>query len=133
MILGNYQKRISQEKLAEIIEIPVIILSAYENKKGGEEMRYIVSILLILIFVSFVYAGSWEDSPYNWNNSPYNWQNSPYNWQNSPYNWDNSRYNYDRDNGIYDRQGNSWGYTIPKSNGGFNIYDSNGNWQGYVK
>ena len=84
-------------------------------------------LLLILSVTSSVMAGvtSWEDSPYNWDNSEHNWENSPNNWENSPNNWNSDRI-------IRDNSGNPAGYAVPNSNGVINIYDLDGNREGYV-
>ena len=84
--------------------------------------------------VTSVFAGvtSWEDSPNNWDNSINNWDNSPNNWENSPNNWENNPNNWDSDRVIRDNSGNPTGYTVPKYNGGTNIYDLDGNRKGYV-
>ena len=85
-------------------------------------------ILIISFIIPTVYAGgtSWEDSPNNWDNSINNWDNSPNNWENNPNNWDSDRV-------IRDNSGNPTGYAVPKSNGGTNIYDLDGNRKGYVR
>ena len=84
-------------------------------------------ILIVAIISSSVFAGvtSWEDSPNNWENSEHNWDNSSNNWENNPNNWDSDRV-------IRDNSGNPTGYAVPKSNGGTNIYDLDGNRKGYV-
>ena len=92
-------------------------------------------ILIISFIIPTVYAGgtSWEDSPNNWDNSINNWDNSPNNWENSPNNWENNPNNWDSDRVIRDNSGNPTGYAVPKSNGGTNIYDLDGNRKGYVR
>ena len=84
-------------------------------------------MLVVAIISSSAFAGvtSWEDSPNNWENSEHNWDNSSNNWENNPNNWDSDRV-------IRDNSGNPTGYTVPKSNGGTNIYDLDGNREGYV-
>lgn len=82
-----------------------------------------LAVVFLLPVVSSA-QGPWKGSPDNWNNSPYNWQNDPNNWNNSPDNWN-------RKNGIYDESGRSSGYVTPKSGGGFNIFDNEGNRIGY--
>ena len=91
-------------------------------------------MLVVAIISSSAFAGvtSWEDSPNNWDNSINNWDNSPNNWENSPNNWENNPNNWDSDRVIRDNSGNPTGYTVPKSNGGINIYDLDGNRKGYV-
>ena len=77
-------------------------------------MKYLILLLLPL----YLNAGTaWEDSPYNWDNSEQNWDNSSNNW------------NSDRI--IRDNSGNPTGYAVPKSDGGANIYDFEGNREGY--
>jgi len=75
--------------------------------------------------------GDWESSPYNWKNSPINWENSPTNWRNSPSNYKNSRMNPNRQ-GVYDTDGRSSGYTVPRSDGGVNIFSDDGERVGYI-
>ena len=85
-------------------------------------------ILIVAIISSSVFAGvtSWEDSPNNWENSEHNWDNSSNNWENNPNNWDSDRV-------IRDNSGNPTGYAVPNSNGVTNIYDLDGNREGYVR
>ena len=94
--------------------------------------KFFFSFISIFIFTS-IFAGvtSWEDSPYNWDNSEHNWDNSPNNWKNSPNNWENNPNNLNSDRIIRDNSGNPTGYTVPKPNGGANIYDLDGNREGY--
>ena len=92
--------------------------------------------LLILIAIPInLLAGtsSWEDSPYNWENSEHNWENSSNNWENSPNNWENNPNNWNSDRVIRDNDGNATGYAVPNSNGVTNIYDLDGNREGYVR
>ena len=91
-------------------------------------------MLVVAIISSSAFAGvtSWEDSPYNWDNSEHNWENSPNNWENSPNNWENSPNNWNSDRIIRDNSGNPAGYAVPNSNGVINIYDLDGNREGYV-
>ena len=97
----------------------------------------IPQLLRFLIYITFIfttspYAGTaWEDSPYNWDNSEHNWDNSPNNWENSPNNWENNPNNLNSDRIIRDNSGNPTGYAVPKPNGGANIYDLDGNREGY--
>ena len=91
-------------------------------------------LVLALAFISSsVFAGvtSWEDSPYNWENSEHNWDNSSNNWDNSPNNWENNPNNWNSDRVIRDNDGNATGYAVPNSNGVTNIYDLDGNREGY--
>ena len=90
-------------------------------------------ILALAIISSSVFAGvnSWEDSPYNWENSEHNWDNSSNNWKNSPNNWENNPNNWNSDRVIRDNDGNATGYAVPNSNGLINIYDLDGNREGY--
>ena len=81
-------------------------------------MKYIAYIYLFASSLVFAGVTSWEDSPNNWDNSINNWENSPNNW------------NSDRI--IRDNSGNAKGYAVPNSNGVINIYDLNGNRDGYV-
>jgi hypothetical protein len=53
-------------------------------------------------------------------------------WENSPNNWDNSPNNWDSDRVIRDNSGNPTGYAVPNSNGVINIYNLDGNREGYV-
>ena len=92
-------------------------------------------ILALALISSSVFAGvtSWEDSPYNWDNSEHNWDNSSNNWENSPNNWENNPNNWNSDRVIRDNDGNATGYAVPNSNGVTNIYDLDGNREGYVR
>ena len=92
-------------------------------------------ILALALISSSVFAGvtSWEDSPYNWENSEHNWDNSSNNWENSPNNWENNPNNWNSDRVIRDNDGNATGYAVPNSNGVTNIYDLDGNREGYVR
>jgi len=92
-------------------------------------------MLVLAIISSSVFAGvtSWEDSPYNWENSEHNWDNSSNNWENSPNNWENNPNNWNSDRVIRDNDGNATGYAVPNSNGVTNIYDLDGNREGYVR
>ena len=94
-----------------------------------------VFILSLLFFSVHVFAGvtSWEDSPYNWENSEHNWDNSSNNWENNPNNWENNPNNWNSDRVIRDNDGNATGYAVPNSNGVTNIYDLDGNREGYVR
>lgn len=83
-------------------------------------------VSLLLLIPLFLSAGTaWENSPNNWDNSPNNWENSRNNWENSPNNWDSDRV-------IRDNSGNPTGYAVPNSNGVINIYNLDGNREGYV-
>ena len=95
-------------------------------------MKYIAYIYLFTSSLAFSGVTSWEDSPYNWNNSEHNWENSSNNWENSPNNWENNPNNWNSDRIIRDNSGNAKGYTVPNSNGVINIYDLDGNRDGYV-
>jgi hypothetical protein len=76
-------------------------------------------VSLLLLIPLFLSAGTaWENSPNNWDNSPNNWENSPNNW--------------DSDRVIRDNSGNPTGYAVPNSNGVINIYNLDGNREGYV-
>ena len=90
-----------------------------------------ITLALNVALAPFSWAENWKNSPLNWNNSPNNWKNSPLNWNNSPNNWKNSTLNWNRSNGIYGERGNSSGYITPKSGGGFNIFDDDGQRLGY--
>jgi hypothetical protein len=94
---------------------------------------FIKKLIIFLVIPINVFAGAtaWEDSPYNWDNSEHNWDNNSNNWNNSPNNWENSPNNWNSDRIIRDNNGNPTGYTVPKSDGGANIYDLDGNREGY--
>ena len=94
-------------------------------------MKFI--LLICLIFPTrYIFSGnSWESSPNNWNNSPNNWENSPSNWNNSPNNWENSPNNMDSDRIIRNESGEPTGFSVPKSDGGINYFDLDGNRTGY--
>jgi hypothetical protein len=93
--------------------------------------------LSILITLTFCFSGvaiaetDWDSSPYNGKNSPYTWENSSHNGKNSPHNRDNSPYKWDNDRIIRDNQGRTKGYAAPKSGGGVNYFDFDGNRRGY--
>lgn len=89
-------------------------------------------ILALCLFSQLAIAQDWNSSPYNWNNSPNNWENSSNNWKNSPNNYNNSEIKYGNERIIRDGSGNSKGYAVPKSDGGVNFYDVNGNRTGYL-
>lgn len=92
-------------------------------------------MLVVAITSSSAFAGvtSWEDSPNNWDNSEHNWDNSSNNWENNPNNWENNPNNWNSDRVIRDNDGNATGYAVPNSNGVTNIYDLDGNREGYVR
>ena len=81
-------------------------------------MKTLLLSMVILAFSVFAGVTSCEDSPNNWDNSINNWENNPNNW--------------DSDRVIRDNSGNPTGYAVPNSNGVINIYDLNGNREGYV-
>jgi len=93
-------------------------------------MKKILLIGLTLLTSSSFAWTSWEDSPMNWKNSDMNYENSSMNWKNSSMNWENSSMN-PNSRGIYDADGNRSGYIVPKSGGGFNMFDNQGNRMGY--
>jgi hypothetical protein len=74
---------------------------------------------------------NWKNSPDNWQNNSQNWQNNSDNWKNNPQNWKNSGDNYNNTNGIYDSNGNRVGYSVPRSDGGVNYFNSDGSRKGY--
>ena len=96
-------------------------------------MKKLMLIAAIISSSAFAGVTSWEDSPNNWENSEHNWDNSSNNWENSPNNWENNPNNWGSDRVIRDNDGNATGYAVPNSNGVTNIYDLDGNREGYVR
>ena len=94
--------------------------------------RYILYLIVMFYAASNASAGSWDDSPYNWNNSEDNWDNSSNNWNNNPNNWENNPSNWSSDRIIRDNNGDTTGYAVPNSNGVTNIYNLDGNREGYI-
>jgi hypothetical protein len=94
-------------------------------------MKQILLVALLATSINAV-AQDWNSSPNNWNNSPSNWQNSPNNWQNNPNNWQNNPSRFGNERLIRDTDGNVNGYAVPKSDGGVNFYDNQGNRRGYL-
>ena len=88
-------------------------------------MKKIVLILALTIFNTICFADDWNSSPSNWDNSSNNWNNSPSNWDNSPNKYGNDRL-------MRDESGNVTGYAVPKSDGGVNFYNLNGERKGYL-
>ena len=76
-------------------------------------------MILVSTFSSSAFAqqGYGEDSPYHSNNNPYNSLNNPYNSSSNRI--------------IRDEDGRATGYAVPRSDGGVNYFDSNGNRTGY--
>jgi hypothetical protein len=95
------------------------------------EMKKVIFLCLSVFWACHSHALDWESSPNNWNNNPNNWENSKYNWNNNPNNWDNSPLNYGNERIIRDNSGNPKGYIVPKSDGGINYFDLDGNRKGY--
>lgn len=97
--------------------------------------RLLLILALATYSTSSVYAADLYDynaSPDNWYNSQNNWENSPNNWKNSPNNFDNSPYKLNNQHIIRDENGQATGYIVPKTTGGANIFDMNGNRKAYV-
>jgi hypothetical protein len=94
--------------------------------------RYILYLIVMFYAASNASAESWDDSPYNWNNSEDNWDNSSSNWDNNPNNWENNPSNWSSDRIIRDNNGDATGYAVPNSNGVTNIYNLDGNREGYI-
>jgi hypothetical protein len=95
-------------------------------------MKTLTLVLVLIAGTAYGQATDYNSSPYNYKNSPYNYENSEYNYRNSPYNYDNSPMKYGNDRIIRDESGNARGYVVPKPDGGANIFDLQGNRQGYV-
>ncbi len=95
---------------------------------------FITAVLFLgLFWASPVFSfNSWENSPNNWENSKMNWENSEMNWKNSPMNYENSPMKYNNKRIIRDNQGNPEGYVVPKDDGGANVFDMDGDREGYV-
>jgi hypothetical protein len=92
--------------------------------------RYLTYSLLLIYQLG--HSGAWDSSPYNWENSEHNWENSGFNYDNSPMNWDNNPMNLNSDRIIRDTDGNPTGYIVPKDNGGSNIFNLEGDRDGYI-
>lgn len=92
----------------------------------------VMAAAVMCLACSTASAFDWDSSPYNWDNNQMNWENNTYNWENNPYNWDNSPHKYGNQRIIRDNQGNAMGYIVPKSSGGANLFDLDGNRQGYM-
>jgi len=95
-------------------------------------MKKLLLLLALSLFSVICLGDDWNSSPSNWENSPSNWNNSPSNWNNSPSNWDNSPSKYGNDRLMRDESGNVSGYAVPKSDGGVNFYNLNGERKGYL-
>ena len=90
-------------------------------------------LLVALILTSTLSANElYEASPENWSNSEHNWDNSSNDWDNSPHNWDNSPDNIYSDTLIRDNSGDVTGYAVTNDEGTTNIYDLDGNRDGYI-
>ena len=102
-------------------------------KEGDTMKRLAIGFAVLLLFSGAAVAQTdWNSSPYNWKNSPYNWENSPMNYENSPLNYENSPLKWNNERIIRDNQGKDTGlYCVPRSDGGYNIFDRGGNRQGY--
>ena len=74
-------------------------------------MKKLLLILSVVPAITFAGVTSWENSPNNWENNPNNW---------------------DSDRIIRNNDGDATGYAVPNSNGVINIYDLDGNREGYV-
>ena len=98
--------------------------------------RFILATALFfcctLISVGTALGQDWNSNPSNWKNHPSNWDNNPNNWKNHPSNWDNNPNRWGNDRIVRDNQGNPQGYTVPRNDGGLNIFDFQGNRQGYA-
>lgn len=97
-------------------------------------MKKIILLTLAFCFIAgVVFAQNWNSNPYNQNNSPFNYDNSPFNHKNSPFNYDNSPFKPNNDRIIRDNQGRDTGlYSVPRSDGGSNIFDRRGNRRMYI-
>ncbi len=91
-----------------------------------------MKFILLLLFSGSVFAYDYESSPNNYKNSASNYENSPNNWKNSPNNYDNSPNNYGNPRTIYGVDGDSIGYSVPKTGGGMNLFDNDGDRYGYT-
>ncbi len=91
-----------------------------------------ISIVLCISFTNLFAGDLWESSPNNWENSENNWENSEMNYENSPINWENNPNNIYSDRIIRDDSGNPTGYIVYKESGGANIFNFDGNREGYI-
>ncbi len=92
--------------------------------------KYLAYSFFLIYQVGF--CGDWKSSPYNWENSEHNWENSGFNYDNSPMNWENNPMNLNSDRIIRDADGVPSGYIVPKDNGGSNIFNLEGDRDGYI-
>jgi hypothetical protein len=92
----------------------------------------IPAILLLASTSAIAQQSPWNSSPNNWDNSSANLQNSQHSWENSPANWANSKHNLESNRVVRDSSGKPIGYAVPKSDGGANFFDFDGNRKAYV-
>jgi hypothetical protein len=93
--------------------------------------KFILFSLSLILSTGNASASDYNSSPNNYNNSPNNYDNSPNNYNNSPNNYENSPNKYGNKRIIRDNDGNPSGYAVPKSDGGINYFDMDGNRIGY--
>jgi hypothetical protein len=92
-----------------------------------------MSKYIFLLFIATANAdGLYDSSPMNFDNSLINFDNSPTNFNNSPLNFENSPMNYNSSRIIRSNSGEAIGYGVPKENGGMNIYNLDGEREGYL-
>lgn len=96
-------------------------------------MKKLILLVIFLVVPTFALAQyDTNSNPYSYENNPYNYENNPYNYDNSPYNYDNSPYKHNNDRIIRDNDGKDTGlYSVPRSDGGYNIFDRKGKRKGY--
>ena len=92
----------------------------------------LVSIMVATGFlVNTAFAQLYENSPNRYENNLYNYNNSSSNYNNNPNNYENNLNNYSSNRIIRNESGNATGYAVPRSDGGVNYFDTNGNRTGY--
>jgi hypothetical protein len=117
-----------------LIIIYALCLSALSIRRISHTLGKILGAITLIFFFN---APSFAQSDcYNYRCSPMNPDNSTWNWQNSPMNPDNSPLNPSNlgpfsNHSTYDNNGSQNGYIVPRENGGYNVFDSDGNRTGY--
>jgi hypothetical protein len=88
-------------------------------------------LIPFLLFASTASAGPWSANPRAWSNSDSNFLNTSRSWDSNPRNFDNVN-PWGGHPKIYDSGGELEGYAVPRSDGGWNLFDRSGERQGYV-
>ena len=87
--------------------------------------------MLAALLVAANASAQWQNDPNYWGNSPGHWENSPSYFQNDPNYWEN-RPEWGTGRTVQDNAGRAWGYAVPRSDGGVNVFDYGGTRRGYV-